>query len=76
MKRAIVTLLVAFHSLSHATAQSTFAGSECVPGGGVTALPNCDKMNDQVAKCTNTKTEDLFNCYCNQDMFNLIFEYV
>jgi hypothetical protein len=75
MKQAIVGLLVALHCLFDAAAQSTLAeAAGCVPDSGITALINCDKMRDETAKCDDSKPEDFTNCYCRQDLFNLIFE--
>jgi hypothetical protein len=75
MRRVVINVLVSFLHCLHAEAQTSFDASECIPGSGVTALSNCNKMNDELVKCNSTTTEaDLSRCWCNQDVFNVIFE--
>jgi hypothetical protein len=75
MRRVILNVLLAFGHYLHANAQTSYDASQCIPGSGVTALSNCNKMSDELVKCNGTSTEaDLAKCWCNQDVFNVIFE--
>jgi hypothetical protein len=75
MKQAISSLVIVFSYLSVTAAQTTsLDASSCVAGSGVTALPNCDFIDQTTNNCTSLPKADQINCWCNQKVFNAIIE--
>ena len=64
-------------AIALATAVTLPDPSRCVANSGVTAFPACEYFLDHFSTCSALATTDAqgyYNCYCNQQYFNAIWE--
>jgi hypothetical protein len=59
-------------------ADITWSATDCLPGSGVTAFPNCNYLDETEQKCaalSSVQDEAYIPCLCNQPLFNAFYGY-
>lgn len=54
----------------------TMSASQCLPGSGVTAFPNCIAAFNSTDSCRSGDVTKFESCYCDQRVLNSIYGYV